>query len=131
MRITAIILCLFTIGCVKRNYEATPTEVELSTKSLLLTEYCLRDLMNGDPTAGGCWLIVDIPAGSTITQAQLDTTDNPCIDFVNEPCPHDYVFQYQACCGDTTCVKPANLTICLTCSNGCNLAPPTITGTCI
>lgn len=129
MRIVILIIStLILCGCEKQYRGGEVSEYEVNSNSLIKTEHCLFQHLGGEPTTGGCWEIVSLPSGSTITQADLGTEHNPCIEFENQPCPADYVFQYQACCGDTTCVSPANLTICLTCDPPvCNVI---ITGTC-
>jgi len=129
MKYILYISIILLAGCsIEQPSNGIATETYYDGNSLIKTEYCLLDIMNGDPTSGGCWTLISVPPGSTITQNDL-TGDNPCIEFGGQPCPNDYVFEYQALCGGCEdCIEPATLTICLTCDPPvCNVI---ITATC-
>jgi hypothetical protein len=120
--ILVIGLLTFTSCDPERNFEAGEDARIAATKIhygvSVNTVYCLKDLLNGNPSDGGCWELVSDPSG-TITQAQLDAGgDNVCIDFEGLQCPADYVFQYSINCDCPQCKKSATLTICLVCECG-------------
>lgn len=115
MRMIIYISIILLMCSCKEENSGVGVEMDIESRSLVKTTYCLLDLLEGDPSSGGCWTLISVPAGSTITQSDL-VGDNPCIVFDNEPCPQDYVFEYNALCdGCDGCIDPATLTICLTC----------------
>lgn len=78
-----------------------------------MVTHCLRNFLVGEDP-GGVWTIITKPSGSILIQADLDGTDNPCIDFEAKGCG---VYQLQYKVTETCCIDSSRITINKRCCN--------------